>query len=480
MRLVAWAWIRRLLDAWPPVRDLFEHNETAVRQIFWHQQYLAGFRSSGTSANNHVIAEAAGRLVAACAFPWFDESEQWRASAVKLFEREFVKNTFASGVNRELATDYHGFVAELAYVAALEADSFGVALADRTWRVLCAVTDAAAALPDSTGRPPRQGDGDEGVALRFDAPDSSAACWSPILALGETAFGAAEWWPTTRPGVFSTLVGALCRERRSMAGRPATKPSQFSDAGITILRTGADQPEIWCRCDAGPHGFLAIAAHAHADALSIEVRHDGVDVLADPGTYCYHGEPEWRSYFRSTSAHNTLLLAGRDQSRSGGPFLWVRPANARLVAVDSDDGAPLSWCAEHDGYEGLDPPALHRRTVRLEPAARRLDVDDHIETTGDHALVLHFHLGPTVVAVLDGASARLEWPSRDTAQRAPRRATLRLPGELRWSMHRGELDPVRGWYSPAFGVKTPSITLVGQGVCRRGDTDLHAELEFDD
>ena len=99
---------------------------------------------------------------------------------------------------------------------------------------------------------------------------------------------------------------------------------------------------------------------------------------------------------------------------------------------------------------------------------------------GDHALVLHFHLGPTVVAVLDGANATLEWPSRDSAQRALRRATLRLPGELRWSMHRGELDPVRGWYSPAFGVKTPSTTLVGQGVCRRGNTDLHAELEFDD
>ena len=114
LRLVAWAWIRRLFDAWPPVRDLFEHNETAVRQIFWHQQYLARFRSSGSSANNHVIAEAAGRLVAACAFPWFDESERWRASAARLFEREFVKNTFASGVNRELATDYHGFVAELA------------------------------------------------------------------------------------------------------------------------------------------------------------------------------------------------------------------------------------------------------------------------------------------------------------------------------------------------------------------------------
>ena len=74
LRLIAWTWIRRLLDDWPAVADLFDDNDTAVRQLFWHQQYLAGFRSRGSSANNHVIAEAAGRLVAADAFPWFAES----------------------------------------------------------------------------------------------------------------------------------------------------------------------------------------------------------------------------------------------------------------------------------------------------------------------------------------------------------------------------------------------------------------------
>ena len=71
IRLISLAWIRRLLDDWPGVADLFEHDELAVRQIRWHQQYLAAFRSRGSSANNHVIAEAAGQLVASCAFPWF-------------------------------------------------------------------------------------------------------------------------------------------------------------------------------------------------------------------------------------------------------------------------------------------------------------------------------------------------------------------------------------------------------------------------
>ncbi len=53
---------------WEGAADLFERNEVARAQIWWHQHYLASFRSRGSSANNHVIAEAAGLLVGALAF----------------------------------------------------------------------------------------------------------------------------------------------------------------------------------------------------------------------------------------------------------------------------------------------------------------------------------------------------------------------------------------------------------------------------
>ena len=125
IRLISWAWIRRLLNEWPKVGDLFEHNEDAVRQIGWHQEFLAAFPSRGSSANNHVVAEAAGRLVAACAFPWYARSTAWRQRAAALLEREIAANTLRDGLNRELATDYHRFVLELGLVAAVEADTAG-------------------------------------------------------------------------------------------------------------------------------------------------------------------------------------------------------------------------------------------------------------------------------------------------------------------------------------------------------------------
>ena len=337
VRLINFAWIRRLLDEWPGAADLFERNDLALHQIRWHQQYLATFESRGSSANNHLIAEAAGQLTASCAFPWFAESARWRRQSATRLEKSLRDNTFPSGINRELASDYHGFVFELGVFAAAEAAASGFPVSDDCWRMLAAMADGMAALVDTRLQPPRQGDSDEGRVVLLDAPAHNR--WPVLLSLAAGLFGPLAWWPSVTPDAGSVLVPALAGGPRAITGRPGSRPSRFPDAGITIIRTApASSPEIWCRCDGGPHGFLSIAAHAHADALSVEVRCDGVDILADPGTYCYHGEPEWRSYFRSTIGHNTVEIGGRDQSQQSGPFMWERQARTREIAVRDRTG----------------------------------------------------------------------------------------------------------------------------------------------
>ena len=179
----------------------------------------------------------------------------------------------------------------------------------------------------------------------------------------------------------------------------------------------------------------------------------------------------WRSYFRSTIAHNTVELGGRSQSGEGGPFLWLRHANAREIEV-LDDGDIARWTAEHDGYASLDPPALHRRSVRLDRASRSIDIVDEIDG-GSHDIRLAFHLGPDVQAELDEPCAVLYWPTAAT----PGAARLELPPGLRWSLHRGETDPILGWYSRGLGRRVPAVTLLGCGRCVPG-MPLITRLEF--
>jgi Heparinase II/III-like protein/Heparinase II/III N-terminus len=470
IRLISFTWIRRLLDEWPEVASHFENNELAALQIWWHQQYLSALRSRGSSANNHVIAEAAGLLVASCAFPWFAESDRWRRLSAEVLERELLRNTFPSGIGRELATDYQCFVAELGLLAGVEAEAAGHPLSSAAWQRLCAMVDSGAALLDERLRPPRQGDSDEGRALLLDAPTPNR--WPSLLALGGALFGRLDWWPQLPADAASSIISAMPGAPHHVGGRPERRPWRFADAGTTLLRTTSHQePEIWCRCDGGPHGYLSIAAHAHADALSVELRYGGVDILADPGTYCYHGEPEWRSYFRSTIAHNTVELDGRSQSSEGGPFLWVRHANGRELDVQ-DIGDAVEWTAEHDGYRSLRQPAQHRRTARLDRASRCVNIIDEI-SSGHHDVRLAFHLGPEVEANLFGTCALLQWPFGSGSGAA----RLEVPEALQWSLHRGETNPILGWYSCGLGRRVPATTLLGQGRSAP-DEPLITRLQF--
>jgi hypothetical protein len=476
VRLLSWVWVRRLLAGWPDSAALFENNPDFVRQLHHHQEYLARLRSHGSSANNHIIAEAAGQFAACCAFPYFVETRQWREEAAAVLRREAKLQTFESGLNRELATSYHIFVLELLLAAAVEGEAAGFPLGAELWQRICAMVDALAATLDARGRPPRQGDGDHGRGLLLDHPDADPC--AALLATGAAFFGSRDWWPSEGAIDLRTLLWRrLAAGPKPEGSRPGAMRNRFPDAGMVLLRDAAhSEAEIWCRCDHGPHGYLSIAAHAHADALSIELRCGGVEVLVDPGTYTYQGEPKWRAYFRSTIGHNCLELGGEDQSVAGGPFMWIRAAQAAEVSTSGLDGGPLAiWRAAHDGYQRLSPGARHERQVTFDRDARRLVVEDVIASTGRHHCRLAFHVGPEIECYLNGDVAQLSWHTGAGRWRA----IMRLPEALDWSAVRGQTEPPLGWYSPCFGAKLPIVTLVGKGIIGGGErliTEVRIEL----
>jgi Heparinase II/III-like protein len=337
------------------------------------------------------------------------------------------------------------------------------------------MTDAMAAVVDVRLRPPRQGDADGGHGLLLDGPGYDR--WASLLATGAALFGPAPWWPDVPRGDVRTALWTRLAPRPLPGGpRPPRRPSLFAGAGMALLRDlDGRRDELWCRADHGPHGYLSIAAHAHADALAVEVRVGGVDVLADPGTYCYGAEPAWRAYFRSSMAHNTLEVGGVDQSVAAGPHLWARQARAELEQAAGLDGGPVAeWRAAHHGYRRLRPPAVHRRTVRLDRRARQLAIEDRLDTAGAYDCRLAFHLGPDVACTLEGGRAVLAW----RADHGRRGATLALPDGLAWQSLKGQTDPPAGWYSPAFGVRVPAVTLLGTGRVGGGQT-LVTVLQLD-
>lgn len=158
-------------------------------------------------------------------------SERWRRASARLLERELLRNTFPSGVNRELASDYHPFVAELGFLAAVEAEASGHPLSPLVWQRLTAMADSAAALLDEQLRPPRQGDSDEGRALLLDLPVPNT--WPGMLAMADALVDRLDWWPRP-PAGRGQRHGR--RSGRSQAGhRGPARP-----AAVTVRGRGHD------------------------------------------------------------------------------------------------------------------------------------------------------------------------------------------------------------------------------------------------
>lgn len=84
--------------------------------------------------------------------------------------------------------------------------------------------------------------------------------------------------------------------------------------------------------------------HSHADTFNYELRIDGQPVIADTGISTYNKDPR-RQYERSTAAHNTVSVAGKDSSIVWGGFRMGRRAK---VTIEKD--CPTEILAHHDGF----------------------------------------------------------------------------------------------------------------------------------
>jgi len=143
---------------------------------------------------------------------------------------------------------------------------------------------------------------------------------------------------------------------------------------------------------------------------------------------------------------------GVDQSVSGGNFMWLRKATAKVLAYEIlPRGQRFS--GEHDGYVRLPDPVVHRRTIEFDARLNRFVVEDDIDCSGDHLVEIAWHFSERCRVVAEGAGVR--------AMTDKVELLISLKGrETAPCLIRGETDPPGGWISYAYGVKLPTTMAV--------------------
>ena len=448
-RLIAWGYALRLLAGAPA---LGAAAPRIARAIDAQAEHILAYRSRYSSANNHLIAQAAGLLHAGFAFSGRRRAARWREMGAAILWEEIERQTTPDGVSRELSLHYQELVLELALLSWLVLRANGSAPPAAARTRLAAMFDFVAELDRFPGGPPDFGDSDGQSALPFQGAASPRAS---ILALGTVLFDRPDWLPVahplTRPA--AVLLGATGRARLPALSpaRPRLHSRFYPEAGLALFRdAGGDRALL---LDCGPLGFLATAAHGHADCLAIALGAFGEPLLIDPGTFTYHAEPRFRDHFRGTAAHSTLRVDGEEQSEMRGAFLWGRRAEPRVERV-ATHGAWDVIAASHDGYARLSSPVRHRRTVVF-VKPDYFWVTDELLGEGEHLAEGFWHFAPGSTLAADatwirsrapaGAELHLQWVGPDP----------RPPLEL-WE---GAEHPIQGWSSPRFGVRVPAPVL---------------------
>jgi uncharacterized heparinase superfamily protein len=457
IRLINWVWTLDLIrESGSPGPVLRRRILESVYQQVWE---IARRYSSGSSANNHLIGEAAGAFVATAYFSALDPDGRLHRESREILVREIGRQSHADGGSREQAVGYQVFVLQFYLVVDKVAEATGAPMPPSFRDRLERMADFLGVLAEGGDCLPSFGDADDGYVLDLGGRAEDWRSWLGVAAVrfgrGELALQAdghaeATRWLLGRQG--PQALQALARHPEG-----PLVPRALPESGYYLLQTGsrAAGDGVSVVFDCGELGFSSIAAHGHADALSFTLRAFGQDVLVDPGTYDYFTYPEWRRYFRSTRAHNTVTVDGLDQSTMEGPFLWGQRANARCVAFDpAAEGGRVT--GEHDGYGRLPDPVVHRRTLALEGGpAPVLTITDEIRAAAPHEVAVYFHLSETATLV--------QSQTRSVDVRfAAGSARLRLDEALEVEILEGSHDPRGGWVSRGYHRRSPSATVAGR------------------
>ena len=471
LRLICWYFCWQVLDI-----DSMRSTEPGIEKficdvwfpmILEHAEYSYNHPSLCSSANNHLISEYAGLFVAACG--WDIPNRKARLEYAKAgLEREILVQNTAEGVNREEAAEYIQFIDDFFLIAAVVGRRAGVEFSEAYNKRLLSMADYMNAMLDCNCNYPMYGDGDDGFVLR---PDSGGHFnnFKSLLTSFAVYFDEPSF---KRPYALwdeknELLFGVAGREKFVMmpavaAGFVMDGNRFFAESGHFIFRraegiAGSGFCETYLHFDAAPLGFLSIAAHAHADALSFILHVDGKPVLVDPGTFTYHTHKDLRAYFVSTIAHNTVCVNGKNQANQAGPTMWLNHYKAKVVSCDETSGEVV---ATHNGYAS--DGVAHTRKIQFNRDKNEFVIVDTLRCNKAATVEIPFHLHPETAVRLDGRMVALDVPGA-------RRVVIELDEKLSYTVCED------GWYSEHFGEKVPAKYLYAKTECN-GDAVFVTKL----
>ncbi len=456
LRSLSWLWTIFMLL---PSEALDERAARRIAKSFFSQiDHVYRYPSVYSSPNTHLIGEAVAVFAAGLLFPELPRSEKWRSLGAALLIREMERQVSVDGVYAEASSYYHCYATDFFLQAMVLARLNRFPLPEWMWKRLASMLEFVMHMTRPDGSIPLLGDDDGGRVLALQTQDYRT--FRDGLSSGAVLLGRPDFKYQARDLAEETLwllgPDAWAVFDSLSAQPPSNNYRSYPAEGCFFQRSGWGQADTYVTFDCGGLGMLT-GGHGHADALSITLFSAGRELLIDPGAYAYNCAPEWRRFFRSTRAHNTVLVDGADQSEVRDTFSWGSKASScvlshvALPAIEYVDG-------EHTGYRRLQNGITHRRRL-VHVIPNYWIVLDELRGSGEHEYEFLHHFASNTELMVYGDERKGEVDCSARLLESGLQMLMYASGPVQAQAICGQIHPIQGWMSHRYGERRPSPVL---------------------
>lgn len=274
--------------------------------------------------NNHTTSEAAAIFIAGA---WYRLAGRPGAGALlrrgaALLERSTLRLFARDGSFSQYSLNYHRVGLDTLSIAEIWRRRAGLLPFSLAWyeRARAAADWLCTMIDPASG----------------DAPNLGANDGANLLPLTDAEFR--DFRPSAQ------IASALFRSRRAFA------PGSWDDALAWLgLDPGGAAPAVPERAVFSDGGFVVLRHRdamamlryprfrfrpSQADALHVDLWHEGRNLLRDGGSYSYNGGAEWIDYFGGVESHNTVQFDGAPQMPRLSRFLlgdWLKTESSGTI-----------------------------------------------------------------------------------------------------------------------------------------------------
>jgi len=311
-----------------------------------------------TYTSNHYAANIAGLFILSVYLPRSTRIRRWQKFAFKELESEIINQTYESGWQYESSTSYHRLVTEMFLYSYLFGKAFNIFFSNKYVNRLKKMLDVLSIVSKPGGAIPQIGDNDSGRFLVFNFDKNY-----DDLDVGY-------------------LMNTAVKQEGLLTENHFSFPYIYDDAGRFIWKN----ENLYMILVAGPKGQGGNGGHAHNDILSYELNVDGYDIIVDPGTFVYTGNPKERNYFRSVKNHNTLCWKDLEPCSLHEGLFTLREKGKLKVDSITDSKSITTIVGFYEYGE-----RFHKRSISVDAIDRIITVDDecsHLEA------MINFNISP--------------------------------------------------------------------------------------